>query len=79
MNAEYQMIDHTIRMDKSNLPEALKNVIDELEQYDRTGNWVMYDGVSECLESFAKQFLLEQFISERQFRLLLRKYRGAVS
>ena len=79
MNAEYQMIDHTIRMDKSNLPEALKYVIDELEQYDRTGYWVMYDGVSECLESFAKQFLLEQFISERQFRLLLRKYRGEVS
>lgn len=70
--------DDTIKIDKKILPKILQNIIQELEQYEKNDNWVMYDGVSEGLESCAKQCLMDNLITQKQFSLLLKKYRGII-
>lgn len=74
---EYLMIDHTIEIDISSLPKLLQNTIHEIhemEEYEKKGEWIMYDGLSEGLESFAKSALLENKISSSQYDLILKKY-----
>lgn len=71
---EFMMIDHSIEMDISSFPALLKNVISDLEKYDADGDWVMYDGLADGLESFAKSALLSGKISESQFNKLMAKY-----
>ena len=71
---EYLMIDHTIEIDTSSLPKLLQNTIKEMEEYEKKGEWIMYDGLSEGLESFAKSALLENKISNSQYDLILKKY-----
>lgn len=75
---EYLMIDHTIEIDTSSLPKLLQNTIIEMEEYEKKGEWIMYDGLAEGLESFAKSALLENKISSSQYDLILRKYRISV-
>ena len=60
---EYKMIDKTIKLDITSLPKLLQNTINEMEEYEKKGEWIMYDGLSEGLESFAKSALLENKIS----------------
>lgn len=71
---EYLMIDHTIEIDTSSLPKLLQNTISEMEEYEKKGEWIMYDGLAEGLESFAKSALLENKISNAQYDLILKKY-----
>jgi hypothetical protein len=71
---EYLMIDHTIEIDISSLPKLLQNTIIEMEEYEKKGEWIMYDGLAEGLESFAKSALLENKISNAQYDLILKKY-----
>lgn len=71
---EYLMIDHTIEIDTSSLPKLLQNTIIEMEEYEKKGEWIMYDGLAEGLESFAKSALLENKISNAQYDLILKKY-----
>lgn len=73
---EYLMIDKTIDLDIASLPKLLQNTIKDMEEYEKKGEWIMYDGLSEGLESFAKSALLENKISNSQYDLILRKYRG---
>lgn len=73
---EYLMIDKTIDLDIANLPKLLQNTIKDMEEYEKEGEWIMYDGLSEGLESFAKSALLDNKISNSQYDLILRKYRG---
>lgn len=71
---EYLMIDHTVEIDISSLPKLLQNTIIEMEEYEKKGEWIMYDGLAEGLESFAKSALLENKISNAQYDLILKKY-----
>ncbi len=73
---EFMMIDHSIEMDKTSLPKGMRNLIEELEGYDKEGDWIAYDNISECLESDAKECLIRGLITEKQFDILLKKYRG---
>lgn len=73
---EYLMIDKTIDLDIASLPKLLQNTIKDMEEYEKKGEWIMYDGLAEGLESFAKSALLENKISNAQYDLILRKYRG---
>ena len=75
---EYLMIDHTIKLDVSKLPKLMQNTIADLEEYEKKGEWVMYDGLADGLESFAKSALLQNVISEAQFNQILKKYRGGL-
>lgn len=75
---EYKMIDKTIKLDITGLPKLLQNTINEMEEYEKKGEWIMYDGLSEGLESFAKSALLENKISGSQYDLILKKYRGSL-
>ena len=70
------MIDHTIELDVSKLPKLMQNTIADLEEYEKQGEWVMYDGLADGLESFAKSSLLQNVISESQFDLVMKKYCG---
>ena len=54
MDKDYQMIDHSIKINKEELPKLLQNIIKDLEKYDKEGNMEMYDGLYEGLESFSK-------------------------
>ena len=60
MDKDYQMIDHSIKINKEELPKLLQNIIKDLEKYDKEGNMEMYDGLYEGLESFSKSFLLTE-------------------
>ena len=40
------MINHAINIDVSNLPKIIQNTIKELEEYEKAGEWVMYDGLA---------------------------------
>ena len=60
---EYLMIDKTIDLDIASLPKLLQNTIKDMEEYEKKGEWIMYDGLAEGLESFAKSALLENKIS----------------
>ena len=71
-------IDHTIKLDVSKLPKLMQNTIADLEEYEKKGEWVMYDGLADGLESFAKSALLQNVISEAQFNQILKKYRGGL-
>lgn len=71
---EYLMIDHTIEIDISSLPKLLQNTINDMEEYEKKGEWIMYDGLAKGLESFAKSALLENKISSSQYDLILKKY-----
>ncbi len=73
---EFMMIDHSIEFDKTGLPKGLRSLIKELEGYDSEGNWIAYDNIGECLESDAKECLIHGLITDQQFEILLRKYRG---
>ncbi len=75
---EYLMIDHTIELDVSKLPKLMQNTIADLEEYEKKGEWVMYDGLADGLESVAKSALLQNVISEAQFNQILKKYRGGL-
>lgn len=70
------MINHAIKIDIKNLPKIIQNTIKELEEYAATGDWVMYDGLCDGLESFLKSALLAGKINDSQFNLILKKYRG---
>lgn len=76
MDKDYQMIDHSIKINKEELPKLLQNIIKDLEKYDKEGNMEMYDGLYEGLESFSKSFLLSGGITNCQFETILKKYRG---
>lgn len=67
MDKDYQMIDHSIKINKEELPKLLQNIIKDLEKYDKEGNMEMYDG-------FSSGFYAEGVISESVFKQLIRKY-----
>lgn len=72
----YQQIDYSIKIDSSKFPKLIQNTMKTLEEYDRNGDWIMYDGLALGLESFAKSALLENRITEIEFNQIIKKYCG---
>jgi|GEM_PF-3289418 len=70
------MIDHSIKVNKEELPKLLQDIIKDLEKYDKEGNTKMYDGYSSAFYAVAKNFYAEGVISENLFKQLIRKYGG---
>lgn len=52
----------------------MQNTMKIFEEYDKNGDWIMYDGLALGLESFAKSALLENRITEIVFNQILKKY-----
>ena len=70
----YQQIDYSINIDSKKFPKLMQNTMKTLEEYDRNGDWIMYDGLASGLESFAKSTLLENRITEIEFNQIIKKY-----
>ncbi len=72
----YLMIDHNIELDTSKLPKSVQNLIKDLEKYDAEDNWEMYDGISSTFYAVVKSLYASGVFSEKQYKLLLKKYGG---
>ena len=70
----YRQIDYSINIDSKKFPKLMQNTMKILEEYDRNGDWIMYDGLALGLESFAKSALLENRITEIEFNQILKNY-----
>lgn len=70
----YQQIDYSINIDSKKFPKLMQNTMKTLEEYDRNGDWIMYDELALGLESFAKSALLEKRITEIEFNQIIKKY-----
>ena len=70
----YRQIDYSINIDSKKFPKLMQNTMKILEEYDRNGDWIMYDGLALGLELFAKSALLENRIIEIEFNQILKKY-----
>lgn len=68
------LYDYRIKYDISALPQDIKELINELEEYDKDGNWLEYDLKFEILETSLKGYLRHNVITSSDFNTLLRKY-----
>lgn len=70
------LYDYSIEYDISHLPIFLQNIIKELEEYDRQGDWFQYDLKFPQLDINAKSCWRNHLISEYDYKILLKKYGG---
>lgn len=70
------LYDHNIDYDVSHLPKLLQEIIKELEKYDAEGDWFNYDLKFPELDITAKSYLINNRISEYDYKTLLKKYGG---
>ena len=70
------LYDYNIEYDISKLPKTLQEIINELEKYDKEGDWFNYDIKFDMLEIEAKSYLLRNHITEGDYKTLLKKYGG---
>ena len=70
------LYDYTIEYDYSHLPDTLKEIIKELESFDKVGDWFSYDMKFPELDINAKTFWRHQIITEYDYKTLLKKYGG---
>lgn len=70
------LYDYNIKYDYSGLPEDLKEIIHELEEYDKNGDWFNYDMKFQILDINAKSYWREGIIEEYDYKTLLKKYGG---
>ena len=42
----YRQIDYSINIDSKKFPKLMQNKMKILEEYDRNGDWIMYDGLA---------------------------------
>lgn len=78
MSNYVSLIDESVEIDESELPRGLKEIIAELREYDAQEEDIMYDGLAEALEAGCKGCLLDNQITERQYYLILKKYRNYI-
>jgi len=71
-----KLIDHSIEYDYSKLPKSLIELIQELEDYDKLGDWFNYDIKFDMLEIFAKNYANHNIISDVEYQTILHKYGG---
>lgn len=70
------LYDYSIEYDYSHLPDMLKDIIMELEKYDKEGDWFNYDMKFPQLDVYGKSFWRNGVITEYDYKTLLKKYGG---
>lgn len=70
------LYDYSINYDVSHLPNELKEIIKELESYDKIGDWFSYDMKFPQLDIIAKSYWSNNIITEYDYKTLLKKYGG---
>ncbi len=73
-----ELYDHSIKYDTSHLPKFLQEEIKLLETYDKNNDFINYDALSSAMEGHLKNYLLNKKITERDFKIMMRKYGGYV-
>lgn len=72
------MIDDKIVIDISRLPNLLIECIEKLEIYNKIKDEEMYIATLEILETTAKSYIIENKLSEKDYKEILRKYGGEI-
>ena len=72
------MIDEKIIIDISKLPNLLIKCIEKLELYNRNKDEEMYMATLELLETTAKSYIIENKLSEKDYKDILKKYGGEI-
>lgn len=70
------LYDYNIKYDYSHLPQNLKEIILELEDYDKKGDWFNYDMKFPVLDVLAKSYWRNNIITEYDYKTILKKYGG---
>ena len=70
---KYNFINSEIKIDFTDLPEALKNTIKELEEYDRNNDTMFYE-CADMLYMMADRFLKDGAIDSKVRDKLIMKY-----
>ena len=70
------LYDYSIEYDISHLPRILLEMIKELEDYDKDGDWFNYDMKFPQLDVEAKSYWRNNRISEYDYKTILKKYGG---
>lgn len=70
------MIDEKVTINKLNLPKLLIDCIEKLEFYNKINDEQMYLATLEILETTAKSYVIENKLSEKDYKDILRKYGG---
>lgn len=70
------LYDYDIVYDYSHLPNTLKNIIYELEKFDKDGDWFSYDMKFPELDVTAKTYWRNKIITEYDYKTILKKYGG---
>ena len=68
------LYDESVEYDESNLPEELKNYINELKKYDEIKDWLSYDLKFDEFEMRARTYLRYNKISEYDYKKICAKY-----
>lgn len=68
------LYDYNIEFDIEILPKDIQEIINELEELDKQGDWFNYDLKFPILEVQAKSYILNNKISEKDYNKLMRKY-----
>lgn len=71
-------IDKNIEMDITKLPKGMQHLIAEMEEFEKQGDWISYDNYYDVLESAAKNALLDNLITQKQYSQIEKKYGGYV-
>lgn len=70
------LYDYSIEYDITNLPEEIKEIILELEGYDKEGDWFNYDMKFPLLDVVSKSYWRNGIITEYDYKTILMKYGG---
>ena len=60
--------------DESNLPQRLKDYINELKKFDKVKDWLSYDLKFDEFEMVTRGYLRHHKISEYDYKKLITKY-----
>ena len=68
------LIDYSIEYNYDKLPKYLIELIHELEELDKKGDWFNYDIKFSVLEIETKSYYRDEIITEYDFKTTLSKY-----
>lgn len=68
------LYDYSIEYDITHLPQPLQELIKELEEIDKTGDWLTYDYKFQILDIDAKGYVRRNRINEFDYKQILKKY-----
>lgn len=70
------LYNHNIEYDILKLPKKLQKIINELEKFDKVGDWFNYDMKFPILDIEAKSCWRTNKITENDYKTILKKYGG---